>query len=106
MEHGLGFIDLEEKSRQTLADPFGLRVFPMCPERSVTQVFRPDGIGGLDYFFAAAFPGAGDAANLHGGSVSALGDTSRGLRWLLLSSALKATRSSDCIFFHAVTVAL
>jgi hypothetical protein len=58
--------------------------------------------------FAPAFPGAGaaDAMNVHGGTVSAVGDTCNGVRLFLLSSALNATRSCDSMVFHDATVAL
>ena len=38
MEYDLGYIDLEEKTLQPLDNPFGPKVLPMSPERSVTYV--------------------------------------------------------------------
>ena len=42
MDYDLGYIDLEEKTLQPLDNPFGPRVLPMCPVRSVTHVSGPD----------------------------------------------------------------
>src|SRR5207248_3689983 len=42
MEYDLGYIDLEEKTLQPLDNPFGPKVLPMSPVRSVTYVSGPD----------------------------------------------------------------
>jgi len=42
MDYDLGYIDLEEKTLQPLHNPFGPKVLPMSPERSVTYVSGTD----------------------------------------------------------------
>ncbi len=42
MDYDLGYIDLEEKTLQPLDNPFGPKVLPMQPVRSVTYVSGPD----------------------------------------------------------------
>jgi hypothetical protein len=42
MDYDPGYIDLEEKTLQPLHNPFGPKVYPMSPERSVTCVSGTD----------------------------------------------------------------
>ncbi len=49
MDYDLGYIDLEEKTLQPLANPFGPKVLPMSQERTVTYVSGPD-----NHFIGAA----------------------------------------------------
>ena len=42
MHYDLGYIDLEQKTLQTLDNPFGTRLSPMSQVRSVTHVSGPD----------------------------------------------------------------
>ena len=42
MHHDLGYIDLEQKTLQTIDNPFGARVSPMSQGQSVTHVSGSD----------------------------------------------------------------
>jgi len=44
MQHDLGYIDLEQKTLQTIDNPFGTRVSPMSWAQSVTYVSGSDNI--------------------------------------------------------------
>ena len=48
MHYDLGYIDLEQRTLQTIDNPFGTRLSPMSLVRSVTHVSGPDkqGVGG------------------------------------------------------------
>ena len=45
----LGYIDLEQKTLQTLGNPFGPRLLPMCPDRTMKRLARPSGLEPLTY---------------------------------------------------------
>jgi len=41
MDYDLGYFDLETRVLEPLENPFGPKVLPMSPERSVKDVFGP-----------------------------------------------------------------
>ena len=44
MHYDLGYIDLEQRTLQTIDNPFGTRLSPMSQVRSVTHVSGPDNV--------------------------------------------------------------
>ncbi len=42
MHYDLGYVDLEQKTLQTIDNPFGTRLSPVLKERSVTHVSGSD----------------------------------------------------------------
>jgi putative transposase len=45
MDYDLGYFDLDTRVLEPLENPFGPKVLPMCPVRSVTYVSGPDRAG-------------------------------------------------------------
>ena len=44
MRYDLGYIDLEQKISQTIGNPFGTRLSPMSPGRTIAQLAEWEGI--------------------------------------------------------------
>ena len=43
MTYDLGYIDLEQKTLQPIDNPFGWRLSPMCPGRTIGKLERANG---------------------------------------------------------------